>query len=103
MPLSIATIQSQVRETDLKYLGENVHLTYRPGQITPESGQLPMAEWIPAVVVSWDFLDFDGATPYPLDADRLRALPDPFLRAVTDHLVEDSRLDPSMRSVSGGG
>lgn len=102
MPLNVATLQSQTREFDLPYLGEQLHVEYRPGLITPSGDALAMADWIPTVVTSWDLVGLDG-TVVPLDPDALRALPDNFLRAVTEGVLRNSRLDPTTSGSSADG
>ena len=102
MPLSVATLQAEKREFDLPYAGENVHITYRPGLITPEGDALPYGEWIAKVIVAWDLEGSDGEA-YPLDVDDVRKLPDSFLLAVTKGVLTNARLDPTTSATSADG
>lgn len=102
MPLSVATLQAEKREFDLPFAGETVHITYRPGLITPEGDTLPYGEWITKVLVAWDLEGVDGEV-YPLELDQVRQLPDSFLLAVTKGVLTNARLDPTTSATSADG
>lgn len=102
MPLNVATLQAEKREFDLPFAGEQVHITYRPGLITPEGDALPYAEWVAKVIVAWDIEGVDGEV-FPLDHDAIRTLPDSFLLAVTKGVLTNARLDPTTSKTSADG
>lgn len=82
--------------------GEVLHLSYRPGIITPAFGQevvhdnaSPVARLLEECLTKWD-LEADDGEPYPITRDALMQLPSNFLAAVQDAIFTD--LAPSKKA-----
>ena len=102
MPLTVATLQAEIREFDFPYAGDSVHVSYRPGLITPEGDSLAYADWLAKVLAGWDLVGLDGDT-VSLEAETIRTLPDSFLQALCADILRNSRLDPTTSATSGDG
>lgn len=95
MPLSVKTLTAKRNSLTIEFAGEKVELTYRPGVATPaweskiqsqeNSGYHQLAE----LVETWDLLDDDGKTPFPLDYKKLLVLPSEFVTSVLVQIAED--------------
>lgn len=99
--LTLERIQAETRETTVTYLGDELHLTYRPGVVTPANDVLPAAAWIPLAVVAWDLTA--DREPYPIDAEHIAKLPDAFLLEIAKQVIRHAALDPFTNGTSADG
>ena len=91
--LSLATLLAPITESTMEYAGEELHIRWRIGKLTPifqaranaavgkpdedEQGAALLCE----LLVSWD-LGGDDGKPYPITKEALTALPVTFLGAL---------------------
>lgn len=107
MPLNVKTLAAKTNDLVTEFAGEEVHVTYRAGIITPqweaqykgkEDGLYLQAS---EVIVSWD-IEGDKGKPYPLDVESLKALPIEFVAHVVNACANDLVPNRKTSGRSGG-
>jgi len=93
MPITLKQLTSNTAPVDFTFLDNPVHLEYRPGAFTEKTlmimgslegvkdgdkilaGLHDINQELCRLIVSWDVMEDDGVTMFPLDADRVSELP----------------------------
>lgn len=94
MPLNVKTLQGKVNNFTLEFAGEEVHISYKSGIITPaweekwkgkDDGIYHQAS---ELIVSWDVMK-DAKTKYPTTVAALKELPLEFVVEVVAACARD--------------
>lgn len=109
MALHLKSLSDDRATVAFDYLGETVHVTYRPHAVTPATyGKLrdePVPQFLPkylaTVLVDWDVLGDDGE-PIPTTEAALQDVPTRFLSEVFYRVGEDSRQGEANASSAAG-
>lgn len=111
MPLTLAKMAADTASVSFPYSDDTVHITYYPSRITERvlsianintdslqsvtDGFALVNETICTVVKSWDVLEDDNVTMYPLVPDRIAILPIAFRMEVFMAIVRNIRPEVS--------
>lgn len=102
MPISLAQLKGNVRTINVAYFSDNLAVTYRPSELTPqnqseindkiEAGEAKniLIETLCQVMISWDVVDDEG-TMLPITPETLAQAPGPLLLAISEAIGEDAR------------
>lgn len=105
--MKLSDLRANVRRLDVDYFGSTVSITYRPGELTPETEDAlreareqnrttdALIELMVRALVGWDVTDDDGE-PLPIAAETLR----PFPTALLLHImaaIQDDMVPNAMR------
>lgn len=105
MPISLAQIKGNIRTINVTYFNDNLAVTYRPSELTPqnqsaindriEAGDAKniLIETLCQVMVSWDVVDEAGVM-LPITPETLAGAPGPLLLAISEAIGEDARPKP---------
>lgn len=102
MAIGFSALKGKLRTINVNYLGDNVAITYRPGEMTPrktseiveqaQTGEVanPTVELLLNALVSWEIVD-DQGKELPVTRELLEDAPGPFLNAISEAIGEDAR------------
>ena len=110
MPITISHLKRNTRTIAVDFMGEQVNITYKPGEMTPALSlemadvetRLPIVTVLERTVTAWDVMD-DDMRPLPITRATLLELPSAFLAAVFDALMEDVSVGKPSGATSGAG
>lgn len=110
MPMTVAQLKGNLRTINVPYFGDNVVVTYRPGELTPASasevnkeiedggGDNASIQMLCRCMVSWDVME-DKDKPLPITPENLAKMPGPLLLAIQAAIGEDG--SPKLKSARG--
>ena len=94
---TLAQMAANSAPVSFSWQGLDFNVSYFPGKLSDaaiaqiDAGLDSMNTELAALVQSWDLLDNDGVTPFPLDPARLVELPVPFKQALVRAMIRDNR------------
>ncbi len=97
MPITLAELKKGKRTIPVAMPEGTVTITYRAGEVTQAAFDetARIIDLIPKWVESWDLTD--NGEPYPITQESVDHLPQGFLAAIFDAILEDSRNRPTKR------
>ena len=111
MPITLAELMRNTRQTTVEYGGVTLTLTYRPSAITPAFGDSDdsrtyLVDSLLKLLVAWDIYDDDAftqmtpITPEILSSDGIGV---PLLRAMFNKIVLDTLVGKPNGAISAAG
>lgn len=97
--MDVGNLSRNIATVPVEWQGENADVKYKPGLLTPKridsmvDDDYGLQRFIAEVVVEWDVTErvTKSAKPtmFPVEFERLKELPTPFLRAVMRAMLSD--------------